>query len=137
MGFWDIFSGKNKTDKPAPQVNNTPVYAPVAAPAPVAKADFDQLISNNNFPEYSIETNLHPQIFDSLAHPSCLPISYLLRKDGVPALAVLVMKKNQYRAMIARGTYQVLDAQRIPYIRFYTDMENEASYVINRVKENL
>lgn len=98
---------------------------------------FASLITEANFPGYSISNNVHAKNFDASAHPSCYPISYLLSNGSQPVLAVLVMNKNQYRSMIAKGTYKVLDDNGIPYIRFFKGMENESGYVINRIKENL
>ena len=63
--------------------------------------DIDAYITNDNFPSYTIEKNIHPNRFDSSAHPSCMPISYLFSLSGKPVLAVLFMNTNQYRAMIA------------------------------------
>lgn len=98
---------------------------------------FAALITKENFPEYEIEGNIHPKIFDQNAHPSCYPISYLFKKDGVPVLAVLVMQTNQYKAMISLGTYKILEDNNIPYLRFFKGMLNEENYVINRIKEAL
>ncbi len=98
---------------------------------------FASLITEANFPGYSISTAVHAKSFDATSHPSCYPISYLLSNGSQPVLAVLVMNKNQYRSMIAKGTYKVLDDNGIPYIRFFKGMENESGYVINRIKENL
>ena len=98
---------------------------------------FAALITAENFLGYAIERNVHPKFFDASAHPSCYPISYLFKKDDAPVLAVLVMNSNQYRAMTARGTYQVLDDNGIKYIRFFKGMKNEESYVLGRIRENL
>ena len=61
----------------------------------------------------------------------------LLKKDGNPVLAIFLMKMDQYRTMPAEGTYMVLYDNDINFIRFFKEMENEESYVINRIKENL
>ena len=98
---------------------------------------FASLITEVSFPGYSISSNVHAKSLDASAHPSCYPISYLFSNGTQPVLAVLVMNTNQYRSMIAKGTYKVLDDNDIPYIRFFKGMENESSYVINRIKENL
>ncbi len=100
-------------------------------------AYFDNLINETNFPDYTIYKKVEARNFDGFAHPSCYPISYLFAKDSRPVLAVLVMKKNQPRSMIAKGTYKVLDDKGIPYIRFYREMKNDNDYVINRITENL
>ena len=135
------------TDKTAQQFDNAPQtvqtsQTPVAASF-VQKAYntddsyFASLLTEEKFPGYSISTNVHAQNFDASAHPSCYPISYLFSNGSQPVLAVLVMNTNQYRSMIARGTYKVLDDNGIPYIRFFKGMENESGYVINRIRENL
>jgi len=98
---------------------------------------FAGIITDDKFPGYTIERSVHANTFDASAHPRCYPITYLFRKDGAPVLAVLVMNRDQSRAMIAVGTYQVLDAGRIPYIRFYKGMENREDYVIGRIRDNL
>lgn len=98
---------------------------------------FAQLITEAEFPEYTIERNVHPSVFDSSAHPKCFPISYLFRLNGEPKLAVFIMNTNQYKSMIAKGSYDVLDDNNIHYIRFFKGMENEKSYVLNRIRENL
>ncbi len=131
--------------------NNTQSYsapAPKTAPSAVSKNNYEknpatdenyfaQLITEENFPGYTIERSVSPSVFDSSAHPSCFPISYLFKKDGRNVLAVLIIKDNQYRAMIAVGTYQILDDNNIPYIRFFKGWQNEKNYVLNRIKENL
>ncbi len=98
---------------------------------------FDNIISEADFSRYTIERNVHPNIFDSSAHPKCFPISYLFKADGVPKLAVFIMNTNQYKSMIAKGSYDILDDNGIRYIRFFKGMENEKSYVLNRIRENL
>ena len=98
---------------------------------------FAQLITESEFPGYTIERNVHPSVFDSSAHPKCFPISYLFKLNGEPKLAVFVMQTNQYKAMIAKGSYDILDDNDIHYIRFFKGMENEKSYVLNRIRENL
>lgn len=98
---------------------------------------FAQLITESEFPGYTIERNVHPGVFDSSAHPKCFPISYLFRLNGEPKLAVFVMQTNQYKAMIAKGSYDILNDNDIHYIRFFKGMENEKSYVLNRIRENL
>ncbi len=98
---------------------------------------FAGIITDDKFPGYTIERSVNASTFDSSAHPRCYPITYLFRKDGAPVLAVLVMNRNQSRAMISVGTYAVLDDNRIPYIRFYKGMENREDYVIGRIRDNL
>ncbi len=98
---------------------------------------FAEFLTEENFPGYTITANVHPQTIDSSAHPACYPVSFMFSKDSKPVLAVLVIGINQRRAMIAKGTYKVLDDNGIPYIRFYKGMKNEKKYAIGRINENL
>ena len=98
---------------------------------------FASIINENNLPGYTVERNVHPRVFDFQAHPKCYPITLLIRKDGRPVLAVMVMRMDQMKAMISRGTYSILEDNGITYIRFFREMLNEESYVLNRVKEYL
>lgn len=131
-------------NKTAEQFDNAAQTSQTRTSAPFIQKTYDtgdsyfaSLVTEANFPGYSISTNVYAKNFDATAHPSCYPISYLLSNGSQPVLAVLVMNKNQYRSMIAKGTYKVLDDNGIPYIRFFKGMENESGYVINRIKENL
>ena len=106
---------------------------------PVNNVDeyFESLITEDAFPGYRIERNVHAKVFDASAHPCCYPITYLFLKGNKPVLAVFLMNSNQYRAMIAKGSYEVLSANGVKYIRFFRNCKNEKDYVINRIKENL
>ncbi|MBQ4562094.1 MAG: hypothetical protein IJA55_07220 [Clostridia bacterium] len=128
-------SANNRTPSPAVEIPRPQTH--LKQGYPTDDAYFAALIKESNFPDYTIERNVHPSVFDSSAHPKCYPISYLFKKGGVPILAVLVMNQNQSRAMIAKGTYDILDNEVIPYIRFYKGMENKEYYVISRINENL
>lgn len=131
------FSSKSETEVSEPVKNTTPVENIYDQNYNTGDDYFAALITEANFPGYTIEKSVHPNVFDASAHPKCYPISYLFKKDGVPALAVFVMNTNQYRAMIAVGTYNVLDDNNIKYIRFFKGMKNEESYVLNRIRDNL
>lgn len=98
---------------------------------------FAEFLTEENFPGYTITANVHPQTMDPSAHSACYPVSFMFSKDSKPVLAVIVMRLNQRRAMIANGTYKVLDDNGIPYVRFYKGMKNERDYAIGRIRENL
>ncbi len=98
---------------------------------------FEALLTEENFPGYIVRQNVHVGIFDREAHPCCYPISYLFSKGDVPVLAVFLMNRNQYRSMIARGSYHVLDSMGITRMNFYRECENEESYVLNRIRDSL
>lgn len=128
--------------EPAPASAEPTSVDPEPTPAPAKTYDtgdsyFAALITGLNFPGCTIAKGVHAKTLDSGAHPSCYPISYLFSKGGCPVLAVFVMNTNQYRSMVAKGTYQVLEAKGIKYIRFFKGMENKREYVLDRIRENL
>ena len=129
--FFELLNGKESTEEAIPQA---PVQKEKAETKP---QDIDGFINEEAFPGYTIERNVHPQRFDSDAHPSCMPISYLFSRDGEPKLAVLFLGTNQYRSMIARGTYEVLENNKIYYIRFFKEYKNDKEYVTERISSYL
>lgn len=126
----DFFKISEKENQP---IKNKSDYKPVGN----VDDYFDSLITEDSFPGYRIERNVHAKVFDENAHPCCYPITYLFFKNNKPVLAVFLMNSNQYRAMISKGSYQVLESHGIKYIRFFRNCKNERDYVINRIKENL
>ncbi len=137
----DSLTGQRPQQQTAPRAQQPAVSEPAPSAEPVVydtgEEYFDTIVLDEKFPGYTIERGVHPRVMDSGAHPSCIPIAYLFSRGGRPVLAVLLMKPNQTRAMIARGTYGILDANRIPYIRFLKGYPNEEAYVIDRIKKNL
>lgn len=138
MGFFSKLFGLEKQE-----VKKEEATSRIEAAAPAQKSRvtdenyFAQLLTEENFQGYTVERNVHVQRFDPGAHPACYPVSFLFLKDSVPVLAVLVMQTNQWRAMIAKGSYEVLDNHQIPYIRFFKEFNNEETYVLDRVREAL
>ena len=139
-------ANKQQTSKPQPQA---PQVQTQPAPKPVVEYHdysynyntddnyFASIINEADYPGYTISRNVSASVFDSTAHPKCYPVSYLLSNGTQPALAVFIMNTNQYRSMIAKGTYEILDNNGIRYIRFFKGMKNDRNYVVNRIKENL
>jgi|GEM_PF-1702164 len=127
-------SVQHTASAPVVGIDDEPDYAKVYD---TDESYFAEIITDEEFEDYTIERSVHPGELDGSAHPSCLPISYLFSRDGEAELAVLIMNSNQRRAMIANGTYRVLDEKRIPYIRFYKGMKNERTYVLDRIRDNL
>ena len=98
---------------------------------------FATLLTEENFPGYTIERSVKLDTFDPEAHPKCFPVTFLFRKNSEPVLAVFVMKESQRHTMPVFGSSVTLDDNGIRHIRFYKGWENERSYVLNRIKENL
>ena len=155
MSFLSKLFGKKKSTAPVqPLFNSAPKPEPVLyeeeeEEEEVAYIDlmdfshdtgdayFASLITEDAFPGYTIERDVHPGIFDENAHPACFPITYLFSKGGTPVLAVFIMKEGQRSTMPARGTYRILEDNGIGYIRFTKGLPNEKNYVLPRIRKNL
>ncbi len=59
----------------APVVETPRPQVQVKQSFPTDDAYFAALINGSNFPDYTIERNVHPSAFDVSAHPKCYPIS--------------------------------------------------------------
>lgn len=126
---------------PAPEkkepVEEEPVYyQPKKRAAEDQFPKFDDIISRN-FPDYEVRRNLPASELMSDCHPACTPIQFMFYKDGAPVLAVVLVRENNYRGMNVLGTKKICDAKNIKYIRFYHEYENNETYVVNRIRDNL
>lgn len=128
------FTSSNTSNKTSTVKNTERDYCDNPA---TDKTYFAGLLTEENFPGYTIDRDVSAQVYDPSAHCACYPISYIFKKDGVPVLAVFIIKDSQYTTMPAVGSYNVLDDNNIKYIRFFIGWQNEKSYVLNRVRENL
>ena len=118
---------------PAPQ----PAYSAPVMKAPVDQfGKFDDIISRN-FADCEVKRNLPASALDSGCHPACTPVQFMFYEDGEPVLAVVLVRTNTYRGRNVLGTKEICEKLGIRYIRFYEEYENEESYVVNRIKENL
>ncbi len=137
MGFFDMFKQLNNNQDKEKIAEDVCGFSSPEDFLGTEEAYFEQLLSEENFVGFTVERNVHVSRYDKNAHPACFPVSFLFSKASKPVLAVYLMKPNQYRAMIARGSYKVLEDNNIPYIRFFRGFDNEKDYVIGRVKSNL
>ena len=105
----------------------------------VARDQFDRFdsIIKANFADCEVRSNVSASELDSSAHPKCKPVSFMFYKNGVPVLAVVLVRANTHRGMNVIGTKQIVEAKGIKYLRFYEEYDNEESYVVNRIKQNL
>jgi hypothetical protein len=110
------------------------------------------------FPEYEIQSNVHPSTLTQLSGSAWIcrcgnrnyskfcvecgkpqpenhyPISFLLYRNGTPALAIVLCDKN--RANVRR-TIQACQSIGLPCQCYYTHFRNKASYVTDRIRTDL
>ncbi len=99
-------------------------------------AKFEGIIERN-FADCEVKKNVPASELKADCHPACTPVQFMFYKNGAPALAVVLVKTNNYRGRNVKGTQDICKANGINYIRFYQEYENAEDYVVNRIKENL
>ena len=98
-------------------------------------AHFDRVIAANFAGQY--EKDYAASRLDPTAHPACKSVSYMFMENGAPALAVVLVSRKNYRGMNVIGTKEIVDKKRIPYMRFFVEMQNREDYVVSRIKAAL
>lgn len=128
---------KTIQDIPKPTVvDEEPDYTPTPAMSPL---ELESRIENalDEIAGITYEKNVPATKFNAGAHPKAKPVSFLVNKDGASKLAIVVVNKNTYRSRPVTGTMELVEANGINYIRFFTERENNHSYIVNRINENL
>lgn len=145
MGFFEFLFGKNK--QPLPNFNDEPKAEPVNAPAKVAsEMSADELkariakVFAEKLTDTDVETNVSAGRLceicglDADVHPACTPVDFIVKKNGTPCLAIVVVRPNTYRGMNVIGTKDICEKAGVPYMRFFTNMTNDEQYVEERIK---
>ncbi len=99
-------------------------------------AKFDDIIARH-FADCTVRKNVPAAELKPDCHPACTPVQYMFYRDGRPVLAIVLVSRRTYNGMNVKGTKMICENLGINYERFYNDMENEESYVVNRIRENL
>ncbi len=90
-------------------------------------------VIGNDFPECQVQVNVVAITFDPTVHPMAKPLSLLVSNAGAPVLAIAVVTANNYRSMPVVSTKKAVEAQKIPYVRFFCEYENRTDYISNRL----
>lgn len=64
-------------------------------------------------------------------------VSYLLCKNGRPAVAIQLLVPDTYNRAVERYTWKALAETGIPALRFFYGWENELHYCVDRIKNCL
>lgn len=73
----------------------------------------------------------------SAAGSECVPITYLVSRNGQPMVAIIICPKHGYNTKAIRNTIAACQAQGITAQTYYKEFRNEASYVCGRVAKAL
>lgn len=63
-----------------------------------------------------------------------LPVSVLVSRGGQPVLAIMIIEKNRYKRKACVNTMNACEDAGVPAIRFMSEFENRAGYVVARVR---
>ncbi len=65
------------------------------------------------------------------------PIDFLVMRDGMPKLAILLVDRKYWNTKPIRSTIQACEAAGIPWQRYFVEFTNEVNYVTNRIRSDL
>lgn len=65
------------------------------------------------------------------------PIDFLLMRDGMPKLAILLVTRRRWNHKPIRNTIEACEAAGIPWQRYFEEYDNEGSYVTDRILRQL
>ncbi len=64
-------------------------------------------------------------------------IHFLLTKDGLPRLAILIVTRKRWNHKPIRNTLEACTQAGIPWQRYFAEYDNEEQYVISRIRNAL
>ncbi|MCQ2427693.1 MAG: hypothetical protein MJ137_04745 [Clostridia bacterium] len=99
--------------------------------------DYFGSVLADDFSDYSVEREVPASALDAGAHPKCKPVSFLMKKNGSPVLAIMLVTTKSYRWFSTQQTESVCRELGIPTLRFYEQCENNRDYVADRIRKAL
>ena len=91
------------------------------------------------FPGFQLEENVSLKTLfgDTSESRGCRPVSFLLRWDHEPVLAVILCPSEEGELPDVVNTISLCQAQDLPCHRYYTELRNRSAYVVERSREVL
>lgn len=65
------------------------------------------------------------------------PIDFLLMRDGIPKLAILLADRRHWNTKPIRNTIEACEQAGIPWQRYFKEYDNDVSYVSDRIRSDL
>lgn len=65
------------------------------------------------------------------------PIDFLLMRDGMPKLAILLVTRRRWNTKLIRNTIEACEQAGIPWQRYFEEYDNDSSYVTDRIGRDL
>lgn len=129
-------SAPAQTYTPAPSYTG-PEAKPVTKKSSAEVFAHFSAIIDECFAGYEVKKNLPASALQPGCHPACTPVQFMFYKNGLPAVAVVLVRENNYRGMNVIAAKQICESQGITYVRFYEEYANEKSYVVDRINKFL
>lgn len=91
-------------------------------------------VLSRNLPGTEILTDQPLSAVTEQLPPRHVPIDVLVRRNGIPAVAVVLVRKNGYKKEAVIRTMNACEEAGVPALRFMKEFSNEPGYVAGRVK---
>lgn len=65
------------------------------------------------------------------------PIDFLLMRDGMPKLAILLVTRRRWNNKLIRNTIEACEQAGIAWQRYFEEYDNDGSYVTDRIQRDL
>lgn len=136
MSLLDLFQRKKQ---PSP-------FAPLPEDYPQQLSDFSGSpqeyftgICKAAFPGFAVEENVSVKTLfgDTAESRGCRPISILLRRNGVPMLAIILCPADEGNLPDIVNTMTLCQINQLPCHRYFTDWRNRSEFVVERIREVL
>ena len=95
--------------------------------------DFADVLSRN-FPGLEVLTNQPLSAVTDRLPERAAAIDVLVRRNGAPAVAIVLVRKNGYKKAAVINTMNACEEAGVPALRFMKEFSNEPAYVAGRVK---
>jgi len=89
------------------------------------------------FADCSVECEVPASMLKPGADSRCKPVSFLLKRNGRNALAIMLVTTKSYRWYSNLQTEKICSELGVPVLRFYEQCENKSEYVVDRIRKAL
>ena len=136
MSLFDLFRRKKEQSPFAPLPDDHPAQLSDFSGTP---QEYFACIFKAAFPGFSVEEQVSVKALfgDTPDSRGCRPISILLRRNGAPALAVILCPSEEGELPDVLNTMSACQAQDLTCHRYYTDLRNRSAFVVERSREVL
>jgi hypothetical protein len=136
MSLFDLFRRKKEQSPFAPLPEDHPAQLSGFSGTP---QEYFSGIFAAAFPGFELEENVSVKTLfgDTPDSRGCRPISILLRRNGDPALAVILCPSAEGELPDVLNTISLCQTRNLTCHRYYTELRNRSAFVVERSREVL